>query len=114
MSRCPRCGLNPGDGLVFLDNLKISRKLALGFAAVVLTMAGMGGAMIRKIMKDKNVASLPELIAAAQDAGVRLVACAMSMDLMGIKKEELIPGVENGGVAMYLQKAEEGNVNLFI
>ena len=44
----------------------------------------------------------------------RLVACTMSMDLMGIKKEELIDGIEEGGVAMYLNHAEQGNVNLFI
>jgi peroxiredoxin family protein len=50
----------------------------------------------------------------AQDSGVRLVGCTMSMDLMGIKREELIEGVEEGGVAMYLDRAGEGNVNLFI
>ncbi|AQT67784.1 Coenzyme A disulfide reductase [Anaerohalosphaera lusitana] len=77
-------------------------------------MAGMGTAMIKGIMKNKNVSSLPEQIANAQAAGVRLVACAMSMDLMGIKPEELIDGVEQGGVAMYLDNAESANVNLFI
>ena len=46
--------------------------------------------------------------------GIRLVACQMSMDVMGIKKEELLDGVEIGGVASYLAAAEEGNVNLFI
>jgi len=49
-----------------------------------------------------------------QQAGVRLVACTMSMELMGIQREELIDGVEKGGVAMYLDEAERGNVNLFI
>jgi NADPH-dependent 2,4-dienoyl-CoA reductase/sulfur reductase-like enzyme/peroxiredoxin family protein/rhodanese-related sulfurtransferase/TusA-related sulfurtransferase len=77
-------------------------------------MAGAGTWMIKDIMKRKNVQSLPELIQAAVRSGVRLVACTMSMDLMGIKKEELIDGVEMGGVAMYLQQAEQGNVNLFI
>jgi len=77
-------------------------------------MAGMGTRMIKGIMNRKNVASLPELIASAHQAGVRLVACTMSMDLMGIKKEELIDGVEQGGVAMYLDHAEAGSVNLFI
>ncbi|MCE5326263.1 MAG: FAD-dependent oxidoreductase [Planctomycetaceae bacterium] len=77
-------------------------------------MAGMGKAMISGIMKKKNVLSLPELIAAARAAGVKLVACTMSMDLMGIKAEELIEGVTAGGVAMYLQTAEQGGVNLFI
>jgi peroxiredoxin family protein len=79
-----------------------------------MNMGGMGLQMIKGIMKQKNVASLPELIASAQAGGVRLVACTMSMDLMGIKKEELIDGVETGGVAMYLDRAENGNVNLFI
>jgi len=79
-----------------------------------MNMGGMGLAMIKGIMRKKNVPSLPELVESAQKAGVRLVACAMSMDLMGIRREELIDGVEEGGVAMYLANAEEGNVNLFI
>ncbi|HOL32882.1 MAG TPA: DsrE/DsrF/DrsH-like family protein, partial [Anaerohalosphaeraceae bacterium] len=65
-------------------------------------------------MKQKNVSALSELIAKAQACGVRLVACTMTMDLMGIKKEELIDGVEEGGVAMYLSQAEAAGVNLFI
>ncbi len=79
-----------------------------------MNMGGMGTLMIKGIMKKKNVSSLSELIESAKTAGVRLVACAMSMDLMGIKPEELIEGVEIGGVAMYLDKAEQANVNLFI
>ncbi len=77
-------------------------------------MAGMGPALIKKIMRDKNVQSLESLIQAALDNGVQLVACSMSMDIMGIKEEELIPGVQLGGVAAYLADAEEANVNLFI
>jgi len=77
-------------------------------------MGGMGTAMMRKVMKDKNVDSLPDMLARAQQLGVRLVACQMSMDVMGIKKEELIDGVEIGGVAAYLDAASEANVNLFI
>ena len=79
-----------------------------------MNMGGMGLRMIKGIMKNKNAASLPSLIDSAQRAGVRLVACTMSMDLMGIKHQELIDGVELGGVAMYLNHAEAGNVNLFI
>ncbi|MHC4926734.1 MAG: CoA-disulfide reductase [Planctomycetota bacterium] len=79
-----------------------------------MNMGGMGTLMIKDIMKKKNVSSLPELIGQARFNGVKLVACAMSMDLMGIKKEELIDGVEEGGVAMYLSKAEAAGVNLFI
>lgn len=79
-----------------------------------MNMGGMGLSMMKGIMKKKNVPSLPECISLAQNGGVKLVACSMSMDLMGIKREELIDGVEEGGVAMYLQNAESGNVNLFI
>ena len=79
-----------------------------------MNMGGMGLGMIKGIMRKKHVAALPDLISQAQAAGVRLVACSMSMDLMGIKKAELIDGIEEGGVAMYLDKAEAGNVNLFI
>jgi NADPH-dependent 2,4-dienoyl-CoA reductase/sulfur reductase-like enzyme/peroxiredoxin family protein/rhodanese-related sulfurtransferase/TusA-related sulfurtransferase len=79
-----------------------------------MNMGGMGTAMIKGIMRKKNVLSLPELITAAQKSGVRLVACTMTMDLMGIKREELLDGVEEGGVAMYLDRAGSANVNLFI
>ncbi|MDX9701828.1 MAG: FAD-dependent oxidoreductase [Candidatus Auribacterota bacterium] len=87
-----------------------SEKLALS----KMNMGGIGLKMIKGIMKQKNVESLPSLIEKAKQAGVRLVACTMSMDLMGIKPEELIDGVEYGGVAMYLDHANRGNVNLFI
>jgi len=76
--------------------------------------AGVGTAMMKHIMKQKNVMSLEELIAAAQADGVRLVACAMSMDVMGICKEELIDGVEIAGVGHYLGTADDASVNLFI
>ncbi len=77
-------------------------------------MAGMGTAMMKKVMNDKNVDSLDELMKKAMDNGVKLIACTMSMDVMGIKKEELIDGVTFAGVASYLGEAEESNVNLFI
>jgi NADPH-dependent 2,4-dienoyl-CoA reductase/sulfur reductase-like enzyme/peroxiredoxin family protein/TusA-related sulfurtransferase/rhodanese-related sulfurtransferase len=86
-----------------------SKKLGLS----QMNMGGMGKAMIEGIMNKKNVASLPELIASAQENGVKLVVCSMSMDLMGIKREELIDGIEEGGVAMYIDKIG-GNANLFI
>lgn len=79
-----------------------------------MNMAGMGTAMLKKVMNDKNVDSLETLMKTAMANGVRLVACTMSMDIMGITKDELIDGVEFGGVASYLGDAEEGNVNLFI
>ena len=79
-----------------------------------MNMMGMGGKMIRKVMKDKNVNSLEELIQSAIDNGIEIVACQMSMDVMGLQKEELIDGVKIGGVGYYLGEAEDSNVNLFI
>lgn len=79
-----------------------------------MNMGGMGTAMMKKVMKDKNIDSLEDLIKQAMFNGVRLVACTMSMDVMGITKEELIDGVEYAGVASYLGDAEESNVNLFV
>ena len=79
-----------------------------------MSMMGMGGIMIRSLMKKKNVASLEELMQSAIDSGVEIVACQMSMDLMGFQKEELIDGVKIGGVGYYLSEAEDANVNLFI
>lgn len=77
-------------------------------------MGGMGTQMMRKVMKDKNIDSLEDLMKQAMANGVKLIACTMSMDVMGITKEELIDGVEYAGVAAYLGDAEESNVNLFI
>jgi peroxiredoxin family protein/TusA-related sulfurtransferase len=77
-------------------------------------MGGMGTMMIKQIMKKKNVYSLKELMDSAQKSNVRFVACSMSMDIMGIKKDELIDGVEIGGVASYLEKADAAGYNLFI
>ena len=79
-----------------------------------MNMAGIGARMIRWMMKKKNVASLEELMQQAKANGVKLVACNMSMDIMGIKKEELIDGVEIGGVASFLGSAEEADMTLFI
>lgn len=70
--------------------------------------------MIRAVMKSKGVSSLEELIQNAIDHGVRLVACQMSMDIMGIKREELIDEVELGGVATFLGSGEQSNMSLFI
>lgn len=79
-----------------------------------MNMLGLGTQMMRQVMKDKNIASLEELIAAAQKAGIEIVACQMTMDVMGLRKEELIDGVKIGGVGYYLGEAEDANVNLFI
>jgi len=79
-----------------------------------MNMFGMGTKMMKMVMKNKNVSSLDELIKSAIDSGIEIVACQMSMDVMGLKKEELIDGVKVGGVGYYLGEAEDSNVNLFI
>ncbi len=79
-----------------------------------MNMGGLGTAMMKKVMKDKNIDSLEDLVKKALSNGVKIVACTMSMDVMGIRREELIDGVELGGVGAYLGDAEESNVNLFI
>ncbi|MBR1422784.1 MAG: DsrE/DsrF/DrsH-like family protein [Ruminococcus sp.] len=79
-----------------------------------MNMCGMGAKMIRSIMKSKGVDSLEELIQQAIEHGVRLVACQMSMDIMGIHKEELIDGVELGGVSTFLGSGEQSDMSLFI
>jgi peroxiredoxin family protein/TusA-related sulfurtransferase/rhodanese-related sulfurtransferase len=87
-----------------------SKKLTLSN----MNMLGMGGKMIRMVMKNKNISSLEELIQSAIDSGIEIVACQMSMDVMGLKQEELLEGVKIGGVGYYLGEAEDSNVNLFI
>ncbi len=79
-----------------------------------MNMGGLGGAMMKKIMQDKKVNSLEELAQSAMANGVRLQACSMSMDVMGIHPEELIDGVEIVGVGSYLDSAADAHVNLFL
>ena len=87
-----------------------SKKLGLS----KMNMGGAGAKMIRAVMKANGISSLEELIQNAVNHGVRLVACQMSMDIMGIKKEELIDGVELGGVATMLGSAEKSDLTYFI
>jgi NADPH-dependent 2,4-dienoyl-CoA reductase/sulfur reductase-like enzyme/peroxiredoxin family protein/rhodanese-related sulfurtransferase/TusA-related sulfurtransferase len=86
------------------NNLKLSK----------MHMGGIGTSMMRGIMKKKNIDSLESLIQSAIDAGAKFTACQMSMDVMGVQKEELLDSVEIGGVAMYLEQAEESNLNLMM
>jgi NADPH-dependent 2,4-dienoyl-CoA reductase/sulfur reductase-like enzyme/peroxiredoxin family protein/rhodanese-related sulfurtransferase/TusA-related sulfurtransferase len=79
-----------------------------------MKMLGLGAPMIRKVMKAKQISSLEELMETAVAQGVEMVACQMSMDVMGIKQEELIDGVTLGGVGYYLGKANRSGINLFI
>ncbi|MFU1720482.1 hypothetical protein EXD81_02840 [Bacillus amyloliquefaciens] len=79
-----------------------------------MNFAGMGPKMIKNVMKKHNALTLPQLIEMAQEQGVKLVACTMTMDLLGLQEKELLDGIDYAGVAAYLADAEEGNVNLFI
>jgi len=77
-------------------------------------MGGAGTAMIKGVMKKHHVQSLPELIKAAQDAGAKITACTMTMDLLGIAASDLVDGVDFGGVASFLGEAAESRTTLFI
>lgn len=79
-----------------------------------MNFMGLGSKMMRMVMKKKGVTSLEELIQEAINSRVKIVACQMSMDVMGITKEELIDGVEIGGVATMLDDNDRSNMNLFI
>ena len=79
-----------------------------------LNMGGMGRWMFKKMMRKRNVMPLPELVRQAREQGVRLIACDMSMNVMEISKEDLIDGVEIGGVATYIAEASESKFSLFI
>jgi peroxiredoxin family protein len=87
-----------------INKLKLSKMNMLGF----------GTLMMKMVMKSKNVSTLQQLIDDAQKNGVKFIACNMSMDVMGIKQEELIDGVEIGGVAKYIAESNNANSNLFI
>lgn len=87
-----------------------SKKLKLS----KMNMGGIGSRMMRHIMKTNQIHSLEELRQQALENGVEFIACQMSMDVMGIKKEELLEEVTIGGVATYMERADNANVNLFI
>jgi peroxiredoxin family protein/TusA-related sulfurtransferase/rhodanese-related sulfurtransferase len=86
------------------DALKLSK----------LNMGGMGTAMMKAVMNSKHIDPLPALIRSAQENGVKLIACQMTMDMMGIHHEELIDGVELGGVATYINETDKASATLFI
>lgn len=79
-----------------------------------MNMAGAGPAMIKHVMKEHEVQSVPELMTAARGGGARLIACTMTMDLLGIAESDLIDGIEFGGVATFLGEAEKSGTTLFI
>jgi len=79
-----------------------------------MNIGGMGSKMIRMVMTNTNVDDLEGLIKASLENGVELVACTMSLDVMGLKMEELIDGVKPGGATAMLANAEESDMSLFI
>ena len=79
-----------------------------------MNFAGAGSPMMRKATKDAGGMSLEELFDSAREMGVKFVACTLSMEILGFTENELIDDVEYEGVAAYLEKADEANVNLFI
>jgi len=86
------------------DKLKLSQ----------MNLMGMGTSMMKRVMKKQNVMSLSDLIKTARDLGVQLTACEMSMNVMGLKKEELLDGVKLAGVATAIANASESQTSLFI
>lgn len=87
-----------------------ARKLGLS----KMNFMGMGPGMIKHVMKKHRALSLPQLIELAQEQGVKLVACTMTMELLGLQEKELIDGLEYAGVAAYLGDASKAKVNLFV
>ncbi len=91
--------------------------LPKGADALKLSQLNMGGAgtwMMKQVMRSKHIDSLPRLMETALENGVRIIACQMSMDMMGIRPEELIDGVEVGGVATFISETDKANATLFI
>lgn len=89
-------------------------KNSQGLPVSKMNFGGIGAKLIRSVMKKKNIMSLEELMAKSIESGVNITACTMSMDVMGITPEELIDGINYGGVGNYLGAAEDSNNNLFI
>lgn len=85
-----------------------------GLPVSKLNFFGIGSKLLRKMMRDKNVASLEELISMSREFGVKVVACQMSMDVMGVSRNELAEGIEVGGAATFLGDAARSRVSLFI
>ncbi len=79
-----------------------------------MNFLGAGAPLMKVVMKKANAMSLEALIESAREQGVKLVACTLSMDILGFKKEELLDGIDYMGVAAYLAEADKSNVNLFI
>ncbi|MCW5892772.1 MAG: DsrE/DsrF/DrsH-like family protein [bacterium] len=85
-----------------------------GLGTSKLNFFGMGAVMLRAMMKEQGIASLEELMAMARDLGVKITACTMSMDAMGVTREELVDDIQYGGVAAFMADASKSRVSLFI
>ena len=105
------------------DSLKISplgnpaMPMPVPIPALVAAMPGMqafAGSMMKSLFKKHGVASIGELLGLAKESGVKLIACQMTMDVMGVKQEDIIDGVEFGGAATWLDVAADSQINLFI
>ena len=79
-----------------------------------LNMGGVGRVMLKSMMREKQVASIEELFDLARQMDVKMIACTMSMDAMGVAKEELVDGLEYGGVAAFMADASRSRFSLFI
>jgi len=82
--------------------------------ATLPAMEAIATSMMRSMFKKHNVATIGELLALAKESGVRLIACQMTMDVMGVKAEDLVEGVEVGGAATWMDAAMDAQVNLFV
>jgi len=109
-------GLPPVDGKSTMDKM-FGMMLPKGTPKLPLSnmnMGGMGSRMMKSRMADKNLPNIDQLLADAMKGGARLVVCAMSMEAMGIHQDELIDGVEVGGVAEFLGASAKSGTNMFI
>ena len=79
-----------------------------------LNFFGMGASMLRTMMKEKNVSSVEEMMALARELGVKMIACTMSMDVMGVERKQLADDIELGGVAAFMAEAAHARVSLFL
>jgi peroxiredoxin family protein len=105
------------------DNLKVSplgnpaMPMPMPIPTLVSSMPGMEAmatAMMKSMFQKHGVATIGQLLALAQEAGVKLIACQMTMDVMGVKQSDIIDGVEFGGAAAWLDEAADSQINLFI
>ncbi|GIV11619.1 MAG: hypothetical protein KatS3mg020_1110 [Fimbriimonadales bacterium] len=85
-----------------------------GLGVSKMNFGGISAKMLRSMMRQQGVPQIEEMAQMARDLGVRIVACQMSMDVMGIHKEELLDGIEVGGVATFLGDATKSKATLFI